>query len=318
MDAFPAASFEVAESEPAWLAFRRQGIGSSDTPAILGAPGAHRSAYEIFYDKLGIDGLPPDAKTADLMAWGRILEAPILQRFEAVSGCEVLHLPRWHGYVSRVHPWLRATLDALAFREDRLGPGVVEVKWAPFTDPDDALRPSYQAQHQHQLAAVGAAWGIIVVLARTELVSFEQDRHEGFITALIPYLDDWWRKVERREAPEPDGSPGTLAAILARFPVPTPGYIKPLPDEMLACDAARQDALAQAKKWEAVADAEKARIVEAIGEAEAGVLADGTVFLWRLRKRAGHIVSPGEYRDLRRRPGPLDLSGLLETLHPLK
>ena len=316
MDAFDTAEFEEYPSEAAWLAARRQGIGSSDAPALIGAS-KHRTPYEVFCEKIGLELPPPDPRNQELMAWGRELEEPIFRRFQARVPAYRLYKPTpHHNYVSKVEPWRRATIDGFALTAGHEEPGPVEIKWAPYLDPDDALLPGYQVQLQHQMGVLGAAWGVLVVFARSELVWFEQERHQGFLEALWGLEERFWRKVQRREPPELDGLPGTLAAILARFPAPTPGFVKPLPEEALRWDAERQHALIETRRWQRVADDQKARLMAAIGDAAAGVLPDGTSYTWRLQTRAGYTVAPSEHRDLRRRKGPLDLSALLETLQP--
>lgn len=313
MDLFPDARFETYPDEATWLAARRTGLGSSDAAAILGAS-RHSDAYEVFCDKHSIPLPAPDPASQDLMAWGRSLEAPILEQFEARSGWEVHRPPRLSGYISLPFPWLRASLDAVVFRPDRSDPGPIEVKWAPYLDPDDAQRPDYLVQNLHQQVSLGALWGTVVVLARTELVWFDVEPDPDFFDQYIHYTRDFWVKVLKGEAPDPDGSDRTRKVIAARFQQPTPGLITALSQDALLWDHERQHALEEVKKWRGMADQYEARLKDAIGEAEAGVLDDGTTYTWCVQKRAGYVVAPTEFRQLRRRQGPLDLSALIETL----
>jgi putative phage-type endonuclease len=87
----------------AWLAARRDGIGASDVPAILGVSD-YTTAVHVYRDKRG--ELVDDAGEAAL--WGSLLEEPVAREWARRQRSVVQRV----GLVARVDaPWMRATLD---------------------------------------------------------------------------------------------------------------------------------------------------------------------------------------------------------------
>lgn len=87
----------------AWLAARRQGIGSSDVAAILGVSD-YATALHVYHDKRG-EVADQDSEPA---LWGRVLEEPVAREW-ARRNRSVIHRV---GLVGRVDErWKLATLD---------------------------------------------------------------------------------------------------------------------------------------------------------------------------------------------------------------
>lgn len=86
-----------------WLAARRNGIGSSDVAAILGAADRN-TAVHVYHDKRG--KLVDDAGEAAF--WGTVLEEPIAREWARRQRSVVQRV----GLVAHVdEPWMMATLD---------------------------------------------------------------------------------------------------------------------------------------------------------------------------------------------------------------
>lgn len=86
-----------------WLAARRNGIGSSDVAAIVGAS-THSTALHVWLDKRG--ELEDNAGEAAL--WGTLLEDPVAREWARRNRSVVQRV----GLVAHAnHPWMLATLD---------------------------------------------------------------------------------------------------------------------------------------------------------------------------------------------------------------
>ncbi len=86
-----------------WLTARRDGIGSSDVPPILGVSD-YTTAVHVYRDKRG--ELVDDAGEAAL--WGHLLEEPVAREWARRQRSVIQRV----GLVARVdEPWMRATLD---------------------------------------------------------------------------------------------------------------------------------------------------------------------------------------------------------------
>lgn len=86
-----------------WLAARRNGIGSSDVPAVLGL-NPRRTPVHVFNDKRG---QLVDVQT-EAMLWGSLLEEPVAREWARRNRSVVQRV----GLVANVDtPWMMATLD---------------------------------------------------------------------------------------------------------------------------------------------------------------------------------------------------------------
>jgi putative phage-type endonuclease len=87
----------------AWLAARRQGIGASDVPAILGVSD-YTTAVHVYHDKRG--DLVDAAGEAAL--WGTLLEAPVADEWKRRQRSVIQRV----GLVAHIRePWALTTLD---------------------------------------------------------------------------------------------------------------------------------------------------------------------------------------------------------------
>lgn len=86
-----------------WLAARREGIGSSDVPAILGLVN-RRTPLHVWHDKRGE---LPDQQTEEML-WGSLLEEPVAREWARRNRSVIARV----GLVANVdEPWQMATLD---------------------------------------------------------------------------------------------------------------------------------------------------------------------------------------------------------------
>ena len=146
-------------SDASWLAARRSGIGASEIAAVLGLS-PYQSRYQLWADKAGL--LPHEVAETEAMAAGKLLEPVIAEMVRRRRGWPV-ELNGQRISWSPDHPWLFATLDAIA-HDDQRGPGVLELKAASaFAEGWDGDRPPlhYRLQVAQQMLATGLRWGAV-------------------------------------------------------------------------------------------------------------------------------------------------------------
>jgi putative phage-type endonuclease len=223
----------------AWLAFRRNGIGSSDI-AVIAGESPFRSPYSLWAEKTGQVIPDPSDEQAELFEIGHLMEPVLLELYERRTG---RHPKRAH--MVRVHrdlPWAFASLDAIAPVRR-----VVEAKWTHsgrWGDagvPDDVL-----IQVQWQLFVTGWDVADVVALKAQRPRIVEVPRDQGVIDELVALATGFWRLVETRTPPATDGSEATRHTLVALHPVATAPALAPTPD-VVQLVAALVEAKAQAK-----------------------------------------------------------------------
>lgn len=204
---------------PGQLEERVRGIGASEAAMVLGiSPFGGPAALQA--RKLG--GAEP-VEPSWAMRLGTIFEAAIA---EAVTERTGWKLAGYHRTIWHPNGVMFATPDYRIVH----GRAGLEVKksergddWGDDGDPLGA--PVHvRVQVQHQMACI-PAWERVwvgVLLYGRDLRLYPVERNPGQIEHLEAALPEWWRRhIDEREPIEPDGSPGSEAAIRALYPRPT-------------------------------------------------------------------------------------------------
>jgi putative phage-type endonuclease len=312
--------FQTFADRAGWLEGRRTlGIGSSDAAAILGVS-RFMSPLQLFYEKRGerIESADVGKVREELRAWGHILEEPIAQRYSAEVGRFVVAPPAHSVAVSKTIPFAIASVDRFinGTREGgklppngKLTPGVLEIKNAHFfvsemwSEENNNEPPvEYQIQAQHQMMVTGCQWGSIAALiGGSKFVYADIPRDEEMIALLKAREAEFWQRVLDNRPPEADGSESARETLRKIYPRETSVDTIALPPEALEW----AERLEEAKERESLAKADIAaygnKLRQAIGEASAGVLSNGTVYTYKAQNRAGYVVEPGSSRVLRRK-----------------
>ena len=289
---------DVEPGSPEWKAARLKGITATDIVAICGLSSTD-SAYALYWRKLGVI---PDPIDSDRWRLGRDLEPIIAARW-----CDARSIPPAHRegarsalYRSDDRPWQMATLDRLFYDEP------VELKsWADADRRswDDGPPPAVRAQVLWQMDVMGVSTGHVGVLFlpsgefRSHVIEHDESPVAQYphdtpgqlwpegcqaCNDIVRLRIDGAAFIERLtdgEAPSPDGSAATLAALKARFPDARNDKAAPVDWGVwqaydYACD--------QVKEWKAKRTEGEALIREQLGEA--GVIeVDGEVVARRLR-----------------------------------
>lgn len=166
--------------QKSWLEWRRQGIGASDAPVIMGVS-PWKTIEELLDEKVNVKDKEEDN---DATRFGKESEEMARQIFEEMSGHIVFPNKM---YVHKKHDWLRASLDGIDLDEKVM----VEIKMANKKDHILAsmqkIPPKYFPQCQHQM----------MVLDLPEMFYFSCHKKEGIIVKLSrdqPYIDDMFEK----------------------------------------------------------------------------------------------------------------------------
>jgi len=261
----------VRQGTGEWLAWRRNGIGSSDAPVIAG----ERDGYvELWAIKAGLVPEPPvDDASQRLMDIGKVMEPTLLTLYERETGRrpERVRAPVVHRRI----PYLFASLDARTRGRD--GRRVVEAKWTHagrwYDLGPDPVPGDVYAQVQHQLACTGYDVADVAVLRGRDFLVIEVPRDEAYIADLVELEERFWDYVATRTRPPLDGSETTRRVLSAMHPR-NDGQLLDAPPDVVDLAAQYRDAKARAK----AADAE----AETIGNALRAVIgdADGFTLPW--------------------------------------
>lgn len=295
------------KTREAWLAGRMQSIGASESAALFGlAPDGRESRFSLWAKKTGL--APVEEIDAEWLEWGQILEQPISERYAKRSGAVLWTPPS--PFCVAVHPrlpFLTATIDRWIIEsKGRQGRGDLEIKNVGFFNSDwrgegGAVDvPLYvQAQVQHQLAVTGFSWAVVAALVGgNKMQTFEVERNEKFIAELEASAEEFWARVQRKEAPEVDGSEATARTLKALHPDDN-GQTVELPEEAEQLWLRLEDARERKSLAEKHEKAAKNMLQALIGSATFGVLSDGRTISYKTQERDGYTVDACKFRVMK-------------------
>lgn len=238
------------------------------------------------------------------MEWGNRLEQVIAEKYGEETGRKTRDPGRFMLLRSREYPFLVASIDRWIALAERKTSGILEIKTAhPAKAKEWEKEPplDYQVQLAHQFAVTGAKWGSLAVLIGGQKFRWaDVERNDEFIVAYLKQANAFWGMVAAKTPPEPDAHPATARALQLLYPQPLVEAVA-LPAEAAEWDAQLQEIKNSTKLLgEKKAELEN-KLKAAIGEAERGVLPDGTAYNWKLVEKKEHMVGPANYRHLTRR-----------------
>lgn len=271
-----------------WLDWRRQGLGASDIPALLGLS-TFQSPWSLWASKVG---LLPDSETTERQRMGHIFEAAIAQLFHERTSLHVAGEQTW--CTAKAHPWARATVDGFVIESQELNHlddalGVLEIKTDGSFGWPDGPPPRVEAQVRWQMMVCDLPRAWVAVLHagwRFDIHEIERDAHEeAFILERAARF--WHDHVLTGQPPPVDGSTATSEAIGAVWPQHHEGQAVELPGEIASLLLERVELKAVAKQTKTAIDEIENRLRAAIGDAEIATV-DGTpVLTLRAQERRG-------------------------------
>ena len=200
-------------SHEEWLAHRQKSIGGSDASAIIGLnPWA--SAFSVWADKLG--KIPPKEDN-EAMRQGRDLEDYVAKRFMEKTGKKVRR--ENHFIINPFYPFAHANVDRMIIGED----AGLECKTTTALNmkqfKNGEYPDTYYVQCVHYMAVTGCKkWYLAVLVLGKGFYTFEIERDEDEIKALMKSEADFWKLVEAKTPPMTDGTEATSKAISTLYP----------------------------------------------------------------------------------------------------
>lgn len=178
-----------------WLEFRRNKVGASDAPVIMGES-IWRTPYQLWQEKLGLVELI----TTPHMQRGLDLEETARQAFENETGNFVFPKVK----VSDTYPWMMASLDGI----DIEGKVAVEIKCPGVYDHKSAVEGTipkkYFAQLQQQMVVFNLDQISYFSYTHYSTAHIICKRDENYIKSMIPKLKDFHDRLMDFIPPEYD------------------------------------------------------------------------------------------------------------------
>lgn len=202
-------------SREEWRALRKQYIGGSDAASVVGM-NPFSSPFSLWAEKVG---KTPEFEGNLATEVGTFLEEFVAKKFERETGKTVRRCNL--SLVNDEYPWAIANVDRLIVGED----AGLEIKTTSELNmkrfKNGEYPGNYYCQCVHYLAVTGKKrWYLAVLVGNRQFLTFEIDRDEEEIKALMEAECSFWLKyVETRKAPPADGSGSTSEAIKQIFNV---------------------------------------------------------------------------------------------------
>ena len=190
---------KIEQNSEDWYEWRRNGIGASDAPIIMGES-KHATPHELFLEKVGLE--PPKPVNEFITSLGH--------RFEP-RALAYINLKEDKAYRPKIvemmeYPWLRASLDGFYQTE------TLEIKYVGAAKLKAAMEESlvdltHWIQMQHQMMVTGVAQCVYLCYTLREdyrdideihyhSVPYDSEYVQG---VLWPELFRFWEMVKAKE-----------------------------------------------------------------------------------------------------------------------
>lgn len=271
-------------------------IGSSEAPVILGVS-PHETPWGLWAKKVGL--ITPEQAESEAMAWGTRLQGEVLHAFAEQEHMVIYEEQKTHRHFMRT--WQRATPDGFCMRyraqhDDDSGV-LVEIKCVVHQVPP-VPRVDWIVQCLHQrLTVPNVNEQQLVAFGGLRMISWEIPWHQRAMDRVLREEEKFLELVEKQIPPPVKAED---AGVLNRaWPWPKPRAIA-LPAELLGCDAVLVEADRQIKAWKDMQAGAEAQIKTALGEAEQGILPNGTRYSWKAHDRKEYTVKANRIRSFKR------------------
>ena len=263
---------DIPQSRAAWLEARKEGLGATDSPAILGLTPQWSSPLQVYLEKCGYT--VPD-QVGEHLDWGRQLEALVAEEAGRRLGETLAHSGKI--YKHQGFDWLICTPDYL---DDKGRPFEIKTSrvsegWGPAGT--DRVPINYLVQVYHQCIVLGQTEGrLACLIGGQELRLYQIHLSWPLRDKLITVLKDFWTgHILARKPPEPDWTHERTPELLA--------LLNPV-DDTLECTLTEDieelalqyknlgETASQIKKER---DRLKGQLIHALGQARVGHLPSG-------------------------------------------
>jgi putative phage-type endonuclease len=184
----------IKQNTPEWLVLRKNYIGASDSPKIMGVS-PYGTAYDLWQEKLG---LVADKETSWAMQRGHNLEEPARLAFEGMTGLLTAAEVKFHPKIN----YMMASIDGIDVEEK----AIVEIKCPNKVDHAIAtageVPEKYFPQLQHQLEVCELEMAYYFSFDGKTGVIVKVFRDDKYIQKLLQKEKDFWECVQEMKAPQ--------------------------------------------------------------------------------------------------------------------
>ncbi|MDR7420017.1 MAG: YqaJ viral recombinase family protein [Armatimonadota bacterium] len=302
---------KIVLPEQQWLEMRREGLGASEAPTILGI-NPYQTPLQLYHEKRGLIHSDEVAERQDRLELGLLLQPVIYQwtQRHVVPLAPITTAPgEMELVISDQYEWLRCTPDAWAYVDEGPSPVPAEFKtaaWYAASSWLDEEQPPlhYVVQVQHQLLVTERDLGYLVALIGGETFRWTIIRRdEGFLRHYLERATEFWQRVQAGDPPLAVGADKGLLNALRQQMGARESVAVELPPEFYELRD-RDEALAeQIRALTAERDDLEARVRQYLVEhgATVGLLRDGRRYEYVIQSRAGYTVGPSTFAVLRRK-----------------
>lgn len=292
-------STDVAmHKQSGWHEWRDNGLGGSDAAAAVGLS-EYKSSFDLFMEKT--KQVARQELTAWPVRWGHRLEDAIAEAMQERLGCQYLG-----GQVCFQNddlPWQRATLDRLMILDGKQAIGefksVTPAKAKTIGEDGDvdSLPTDWLIQANHQMSASKLDLVVFGVFVGTfeDIRIFFVERNQGLIDTLTEAEAEFWECVQTRTPPPARDHRDAEALIkhlgVIHEQIDLGGDVESLVDEY-------ESIKASIATLENEKDHAKARIIEALGGCELGLLPSGKVVKCSVTDVPGGTYTRNPHRRL--------------------
>ena len=291
-----------AEEREAWLAMRKTLLTAGDMAAVLGED-EHRTAIEVYIEKLATQTENPVLGLEDPRFWGSTLEQPILRAVATYRGWKY-----WEGGAllrSRKHPFIGATLDAEVDRGDGVWidlEGKTTRLPRGWDEETGELPTRVLIQVQTQLLVTGAPLAIVFALLQgSRPVQIPVEPSLKFHAVLVERAEEFIEMVRAGTPPLPTGTRMAGRALAKLYPREN-GEAVMLPDEAIDWTRKIQQFAAEKRMADNRLRYYQQLLKHSIGPATYGVLPEEVggkrCWRWQVQETPAHEVETYESRVL--------------------
>ena len=265
---------------------RREGIGASDTPIIMGYS-SYKTPYQLYLEKTG--QLESDNEMTEQQYWGTEIEPLLIKRFALETGLTVstpgtVYHPKY--------PFIFANLDGWVESEN----AVVEAKCAnSFQRKEwdmaltDGIPLVYLIQIAKQCLITDATRGYCAVLiGGMEYKQFIYERDLALEDLILNADLEFWDCVMNHREPDPINT----SDCRLKYPTPNPDKVVQATYNINSGLNRLQDLKLSAKELEKHMDTCKMQVMEHMGTAEYLVGMDGEMLAtWKATKKGTRVFN---------------------------
>ena len=284
-------------------------IGGSDAAAALGLS-KFQPAYELWLEKTG-QLVPKEERpeeVAERLEWGNEMEEAIGRVYSRRTGFPIRRRAHEAGVKHPKYPFMVAHVDYVITGQRRLmdskNVGSIYFSQSPeWGEPGtDQVPTEIFLQANHYLAVLDYEHcDIAALVGGNKLVIYTIGRDEKLIGDMIEGECEFWEMVQTKKAPPLDyDHPKTLDLLQRQHRDVKPTAVDCPMDLLPYVDIFEREKKRMAEA-ERMADGCKARILEAIGDAGALLLPDGSSYGRKVVEKKAYTVEAQAYVELRRK-----------------